>query len=129
MVIITKQKALHTCNMDINAYLGSTPLKQVSCIDYLGIKLDQHLLWNEQVDNLCKIMVFIISRFRRLKNVLNPRMMIDVYNSIIQPKFDYALTVWGNTSNQNIRKTQLLPNRTARIIKGNYDYINIRGID
>ena len=76
MVITTKQKASHTCNMDMHICLGSTRLKQVGCTDYLGIKLDQHLLWNEQVDNLCKIMVFIISRFRRLKNVLNPRMMI-----------------------------------------------------
>ena len=34
------------------------------------------LLWIEQVDSLCKIMVFIISRFCRLKNVLNSRMCI-----------------------------------------------------
>ena len=58
MVITTEQKASHTCNMDIHICLGSTRLKQVGCTDYLGIKLDQHLLWNEQVDNLCKIMFF-----------------------------------------------------------------------
>ena len=39
------------------------------------------------------------------------------------------LTVWGYTSNQNIKTIQLLQNRTARIITGNYDYINTRGID
>ena len=118
MVITTKQKALHNCNMDINTCLGSTPLKQVSCTDYIGIQFDQYLLWIEQVDNLGKIMFFY-------------HITISQVEKFTQPTHDdlHVLLNYSTTSNQNIRKIQLLQNRTARIITGNYDYINIRGID
>ena len=36
---------------------------------------------------------------------------------------------WECTSKQNIYKIQRLQNRAARIITGNYDFINTRGID
>ena len=57
MVITTKQNALHTCDVEINIYIVSTRLKQIGYTDYLGIKLDKHLLRIEQVDDLCMSMV------------------------------------------------------------------------
>ena len=51
-----------------------------------------------------------------------------IYISIIQPKIDYAITLWGYTSQQNLQKIRL-QNRAARIVSGNYDYVNTRGIE
>ena len=48
---------------------------------------------------------------------------------IVQPGFDYALTIWGFTSQYNLSKVQRLQNRAARIITGEFDYIHVRGID
>ena len=36
--------------------------------------------------------------------------------------FDYCLTVWGNSSKQNLSSIQKLQNRAARAITGNYDF-------
>ena len=52
-----------------------------------------------------------------------------IYTSIIQPKIDYAISTWGYTTAHNINKVQRLQNRAARILTGNYDYVNTRGID
>ena len=52
-----------------------------------------------------------------------------IYQGIIQPRFDYALTIWGFTSQYNLSKVQRLQNRAARIITGEFDYIHVRGID
>ena len=54
---------------------------------------------------------------------------MSIYTSVIQPTVDYAISIWGCTSKQNIYKIQRLQNRAARIITGNYDFINTRGID
>ncbi len=35
----------------------------------------------------------------------------------------------GHTTAHNINKVQRLQNRAARILMGNYDYVNTRGID
>ena len=47
-----------------------------------------------------------------------------IYQGIIQPRFDYALTIWGFTSQYNLSKVQRLKNRA-----GELDYIHVRGID
>ena len=90
-------------------------LTQVDCFSYLGVKLDAHLTWNEKVDDMCKKLVFMVSRLRRLKSVLEPRILMYIYNSIIiQPRIDYAICAWGFTTNQNLSKVKLLQNRAAR---------------
>ena len=52
-----------------------------------------------------------------------------IYPGIIQPRFDYAITIWGFTSKYNLSKVQRLHNRAARIITGDFDYVHVRGID
>ena len=56
-------------------------------------------------------------------------MLMYIYTSIIQPKMDYAISIWGYTTAHNINKVQRLQNRAARILTGNYDYVNTKGID
>ena len=55
--------------------------------------------------------------------------MLRIYQCIIQPILDYAITVWGFNSQLNLSRVQRLKNRAARIITGNFDYIKVRGID
>ena len=52
-------------------------------------------------------------------------MLMLIYSSIIQPQFDYAITIWGYTCDNNLHKIQRLQNRAARIVTGNYDYYNV----
>ena len=87
---------------------------QSDCIDYLGLKIDETISWNMQTDNICKQLVFIISRFSSLKHILPSHMLMLIYSSIIQPKFDNAITIWGYTCDHNLHKIQRLLNRAAR---------------
>ena len=45
------------------------------------------------------------------------------------PVLEYAATVWGYTSLENINRCQRIINLCARIISNNYDFINSRGAD
>ena len=56
-------------------------------------------------------------------------MLMLIYSSIIQPKFDYAITIWGYTCDNNLHKIHNIPNRAARIVTGNYDYVSTRGTE
>ena len=82
-----------------------------------------------QTDNICKKLVFTISRFSRLKHILPSHMLMLIYSSIIQPKFEYAITIWGYTCDNNLHKIHRLQNRAARIVTGNYDYVTTRGTE
>ena len=58
--------------LNIDVCLGADSLDQSNCIDYLGVKLDAHLIWNSQIDAVCKKLVFAIFRLGRLRNVIAP---------------------------------------------------------
>ena len=48
-------------------HLGDYKFVQSDCIDYLGVNIDETISWNMQTDNICTKMVFIFSRYSRLK--------------------------------------------------------------
>ena len=52
-----------------------------------------------------------------------------VYKSSIQPVLDYCDSVWDVCGSKGSRRVQSLQNQAARIITGNFDFINSRGVD
>ena len=87
----SRQRHAITNDNNIDVLLSDEILTEVDSFSYLGVKLDAHLTWNEQVDDVCKKLVFMVAKLRRLKSVLEPRILMYIYNSIIQPRIDYAI--------------------------------------
>ena len=92
MVVSSKQRRVVSDTHDIDVLFGNDNIMQINCIDYLGVMLDTHLTWNDQIDTACKKLVFVISRLSRLKHVA-PRILMYIYQGTIQSRFEYAVTV------------------------------------
>ena len=57
-----------------------------------------------------------------IRNFVPHEILLTIYNSLIQPHFDYCGVVWGCCSKALSQKLQKLQNRAARIITFlNYD--------
>ncbi len=128
-MLIASKHNLQNCDQNLNISLYNNLLEQVNSTEYLGVKIDQCLNWKDHMDKASKSLSFKVNRMSRLSSTAPTKVVMQMYNSIIQPSFDYAITVWGNTTSQNIGRLQRLQNRAARIVKNNFDYINHRGID
>ena len=113
MVVTTKQRDAFNNLLNIDVCLGADSLDQSNCIDYLGVKLDAHLTWNSQIDAVCKKLVFAMFRLGRLRNVIAPTIMLHICQCIIQPRLDYAINLWGFTSQLNLSRVQRLQNRAS----------------
>ena len=50
-------------------------------------------------------------------------------NLFLQPRLDYGITLYGCSTQKNIDLVQRVQNHAARLIMGNFVYINCRGID
>ena len=74
-------------------------------------------------------MRYLLSLLRRLRSIFPENLLLQVYKSYIQPKLDYGLTIYGRTTQENLTLVQRLQNHAARLILGNLDYINFRGIE
>ena len=97
--------------------------------DYLGIKIQNDLLWDSQVQKACSQLSRKVGMLSRLRKSLSTEILMKIYNTTIQPCIDYALTVWGNTTSKNLDKVQRIQNYAAREITGQFDYVNIRSTD
>ena len=109
--------------------INGDPLEQVCSTKYLGVTGDNTLSWDSQCDNLCFKLAGKIAVLRRIRSSVKTETLKLLYEKTIQPVMDYTCSVWCHTKKSNIDKLQRVQNYAARIITGNFDYINTLSID
>ena len=73
---------------------------------------------------LCKKIASAIGAIERVKPFVPQSTLLSIilYNSLVQPHFDYCSLVWGNSGKTSSNKLQKLQNRAARVItSSSYD--------
>ena len=60
----------------------------------LGVTIDQNLNWKSNTEKICKKIVSGTSALRRLKDFVDNKTLLSVYNAIVKPHFDYCCEVW-----------------------------------
>jgi len=128
-LLLGSKHKLQNCTQDLKVTIDGEDLQQVDAIDYLGMKIDNCLTWNDHISKMCKTISFKISKLTRLRKVLPYSSLLHIYNSFIQPSIDYVITIWSNTTDRNLARIQRLQNYAARVITNDFDYVNHRGID
>ena len=97
-------------------------VEQVSSTKSLGIHIDQNLNWDFPIKEISKKITSGIGTVKHIRNFVPQEILLTIYNSLIQPHFDYCNVVWGCCSKGLSQKLQKLQNRAARIITfSNYD--------
>jgi predicted dinucleotide-binding enzyme len=84
----------------------------------LGVIIDEHLLWNHQIQNTVTKASKGIGLMRRIKQFVPKSTLVKIYNAIVLSHFDYCSLVWDNCCDYLKNKLQKLQNRAARIITG-----------
>ena len=110
---------------NLNIYINNVQVNETKCTKYLGLFIDNNLSWDMQCDKLCRHISGKIAVLRRIRSFIKPSIMKSIYDRTVQPVIDYGCSVWYNTTCKNLEKLQ---NYAARIISGNFDYINVRSI-
>ena len=120
MLLTTRQMLSNMRYTALNVFIGNHKLPQCNSIKYLGVDIDSVLSWNLQTDSISKklFFFFIISRLSWLKPVLPSQMLMYIYTSIIQPKIDYVISIWGYTTAHNINNVQRLQKQSHNNIDG-----------
>ena len=129
-MLIGSKSQLKYLNVDgfILSY-DDTPLELVENAKYLGMFINCDNSWDFHVPRLCQSTYYHISLLRRLRRIFPMNLLLQVYKSYIQPRLDYGITLYGCSTQKNIDLVQKVQNHAARLIMGNFDYINCRGID
>lgn len=85
-------------------------------IKYLGVLVDQHLKWQEHVQYINRRLRKSIYKFFTLRNILNIKTLLMVYDSLIVSVLRYGISVWGSAYNNAIQNLQITQNFILRTI-------------
>ena len=77
-----------------------------------GVKIDKNLSWNVQVNQGTKKFNAGLSILRRLREIVDYRTLITIYQSIIQPQSDYCLQVWDCLGRAQVYQTNYRSSKT-----------------
>ena len=67
---------------------------------HVGVKLYGNLSWNEHVDLICNKVSKRLDLLSRIRPYLTLKAAKCEHNCLVQPIFDYTVTVWGGLSKQ-----------------------------
>ena len=107
----------HTLNYDeISIKLNGKKLTPVDYVKYLGVYLDKFLSWNFHILQLSKKLSRANGILSKLRHNAPIETCLQVYYSIFYSHLSYSCNIWGLTSEENIKKIEVLPRKCLRIM-------------
>ena len=108
---VSKKNVL-PCKMPV-LILDNIPIKRITYTNFLGIIIDENLLWKYHIDNLCqKISKSIGILYKsRMRNTL-----IKLYYSLIHCHISYGNVAWGSTHKSKLKPLHCQQKHVARLI-------------
>ena len=96
-----------------NYYTGTSSIKEVTSIKYLGVKNDDILTWNDHIQYITHKAAQIIGfLYCNLSQCWPPHIKTTCYKSMACPILEYA-SVWDPHTNINIQKLESVQRRAA----------------
>lgn len=100
----------------LNIKAQDRKIEQVQNERLLGVQIDNHLSWDEQVKKVKRTCLFKLSLLRKIRNYLPLNVRKMFFNYYIKPHLDYCNTVWGKTSKGNLDTLNRIQKQAARLI-------------
>lgn len=116
MLITSRQK--RKCLQDPNLALryNNIDIKMTTCDKILGVHVDEHLIWNSHIQQVCKKISSYLWLLSKIRTFLSTEHRLLYYKAYIKPHFDYCSVIWSNTSSSNINKLNSLQRRACKLI-------------
>ena len=96
--------------------LDGKRLSSSKLVKYLGVLLDEHLQWNDQLAHVKIKLNRAIGILCKIRHNANPTILKVVYHSLFGSNLLYGAQLWGQTNLANQNSIQVLQNRAIRKI-------------
>ena len=116
MFMGTSKQTSSIDNENVNIYLDGCKLSRAQDAKFLGIIIDENLLWKKQVDAICKTCSRNIGVLNKVKLFLPNSAMYQLYCTLVLPYLNYALLLWGNVNEFYMNKIFRIQKRALRTI-------------
>lgn len=117
MFITTRQKRqnlMRAGTQTPSVLLDNEFLQESTFVDYLGVRLDEDLSWNDHVDKLAFTLssnTFLLRNFAAFNNMALSKL---IYFSLIESYIRYSIVLWGSSSKSNLKRIFTIQKRAIR---------------
>ena len=73
-------------------------------VKYLGVLLDSNLSWKFRIDNVALKVSRTVGVAVRLRHLVPPTTLLNIYQSLILPYLTYGLAAWGQPAKNPFTK-------------------------
>ena len=84
-------------------------LKRKPHVQFLSIIIDERLNWQKHIETTRNKTSKITYNLKFVKSFRPKQNMKILYQSIIQPYLEYAITLWGGTYKKHLDKLRIVP--------------------
>ena len=70
-------------------------IRRVKLVKYLGLWIDDNLIWEVQIDHICSKMACNIGIITRIRNFIPQESLLTLYRTLIEPYLQYCNIVRG----------------------------------
>ena len=100
-------------------------VKKVTLVKYLGLTVDDKLVWEQHIDYISSKIIRGIGVLKRIRHFIPRDSLLLLYHTLTEPYFRYCSIVWGQCGETLKDKLQTLQNKAAgTIAKLRYDEAN-----
>ena len=80
------------------------------------MQIVERLNWDKHTNNICKKVSQAIAGLKKSRPYITQNIAVIIFNSLVQPLFDYCDVVWDNLSITQATRLQKLKNWAGRVI-------------
>lgn len=104
-------------NLTRDVCFRSVPLEVVPSFKTLGVIFNEKMSWDDHVDYVITKLSQVIGIVYRNRHVLPTNVKITIYRSLFHSRLNYGILTWGSTTQENLRKLQVLQKSFLRIVE------------
>jgi Reverse transcriptase (RNA-dependent DNA polymerase) len=101
---------------DCRITLDGNLLKRVQSAKFLGVHIDEKLMWSYHIKDICAKASRGIGILSRMKNIFPAGTLKLLYDTLIYPYLTYCCVMWGNAYMNVLNNIIVLQNKALRLI-------------
>ena len=103
-------------NLTFNFKHQGQPIERVTCYKLLGVQLDQHLNWENQIKKVCSCVYSRLYVLRYLRRAASFHLRKQLAESLLLSRLHYCISLFWNLPLSQIRKLDRLKRRIASFV-------------
>lgn len=100
----------------LNFRISGQKLKFSRHVKYLGVLIDEHLLWDDQIKELSGKLSKAAGILAKMRHFVNYKSLLNLYYALFEAHLNYCLPVLGYIKREHIHRLTMIQNKALKYI-------------